>query len=109
MSARKLQSGSFLHNRLSMAARQVKLSLSPESVLIRKHGLEFHSPTSFTPWVEMTVTLESPQGGRPVKCSGVVVACSGSKHAGYQVSLVFTSMTKQAESRLHSLALLPLA
>jgi hypothetical protein len=30
----------------------------------------------------------------------VVIACSGSKHTGYHVSLVFTGMSKQAQSRL---------
>jgi hypothetical protein len=34
----------------------------------------------------------------------VVIACSGSKHTGYHVSLVFTGMSKQAQSRLHLMA-----
>jgi hypothetical protein len=31
----------------------------------------------------------------------VVVACSGNRHTGYNVSLVFTSVTKQAQERLN--------
>jgi hypothetical protein len=34
----------------------------------------------------------------------VVVDCSGNKHTGYHVSMVFTGLTKQAESRLHTMS-----
>jgi hypothetical protein len=51
----------------------------------------------------MTVTLQSPHDGTTVNCTGVVVGCSGNKHAGYQVSMVFTGMSKQAEARLNSI------
>jgi hypothetical protein len=32
------------------------------------------------------------------------VACSGSKHAGYRVSMVFTHVSEQAQMRLNSMA-----
>jgi hypothetical protein len=46
---------------------------------------------------------------RVVNCSGVVISCSGNKHTGYHVSLVFTGLTKQAQARLSALAQSPLA
>jgi hypothetical protein len=52
----------------------------------------------------MTLALQSPQDGGRLQCSGVVIACTGNKHAGYHVSMVFTSMSKQAEARLSTLA-----
>jgi hypothetical protein len=52
----------------------------------------------------MTVALQSPRNDGRVQCSGVVIACSGSKHTGYHVSLVFTGMSKQAQSRLNLMA-----
>ena len=52
----------------------------------------------------MTVALQSPREESPIQCSGVVIACSGNKHVGYHVSMVFTDMSKQAQSRLNSMA-----
>jgi hypothetical protein len=52
----------------------------------------------------MTVSLESPRGDGRVNCSGVVIGCSGNKHTGYHISMVFTSLTKQAEARLSQIA-----
>lgn len=47
----------------------------------------------------MTVTLALPREGK-VHCNGVVVNCSGNKHLGYRVSMLFTSLTKQAQAQL---------
>jgi hypothetical protein len=52
----------------------------------------------------MTLSLQSPLDGGRLNCNGVVIACTGNKHMGYHVSLVFTSMSKQAEARLSTLA-----
>jgi hypothetical protein len=38
------------------------------------------------------------------RCTGVVVSCAGNRHSGYQVSLVFTGVSKQAQARLNTLA-----
>jgi hypothetical protein len=103
MSARKIGSVA-LDEQVTVAARQSALTLSPEAVSIHKGGIEFRSERAFPRWVEMTVTLQSPQDGGRVNCTGVVVDCAGNKHAGYHVSMVFTSMSKQAESRLNSMA-----
>ena len=104
MSARKLGSDSLFQQPITVAARQTRLELSPDSVVIHKSGVEFRSPTPFNPWTEMTVGLQSPGNEGRIQCSGVVIACSGNKHVGYNVSLLFTSMSKQAEAQLSSMA-----
>jgi hypothetical protein len=102
MSARKTDFGNL--QQLTVEARQARLTLSPEAVVIHKGGIEFRSETAFPRWVEMTVSLQSPQDGGTLRCSGVVVDCTGSKHGGYHVSMIFTGLSKQAEARLNSLA-----
>jgi hypothetical protein len=103
MSARKIESGSF-QQQVTVEARQARLTLSPGSVIIHKNGIEFRSATAFSTWTEMTLTLQSPGGNGKVNCTGVVIACTGNKHAGYHVSMVFTSLTKQAQARLSTMA-----
>ena len=104
MSAKKFESGDSLQQQITVEGRQPRLELSPEAVVIHNGGIEFRSPTPFNPWTEMTVALQSPRDGGRVQCSGVVIACSGNKHAGYQISLVFTGMSRQAQSRLNVMA-----
>ena len=104
MSAKKFESAGSFQQQITVEGRQSRLELSAESVVIHKSGVEFRSPTPFNPWTEMTVALQSPRDGGRVQCSGVVIACSGSKHAGYHVSMVFTSLTKQVQTRLNSMA-----
>lgn len=102
MSARKITSHG-ASEQLTVNSRKASLTLSPDSVSIHKGGIEFRSQTAFPSWVEMTVTLQSPHDGATVNCTGVVVGCSGNKHAGYHVSMVFTGMSKQAEARLNTI------
>ncbi len=104
MSAKKFESGDAFQQQITVEGRQSRLELSSEAVVIHKSGIEFRSPTPFNPWTEMTVALQSPRDGGRIQCSGVVIACSGNKHTGYQVSLVFTSMSRQAQSRLNVMA-----
>jgi hypothetical protein len=104
MSARKLGSAGSFQQHVTVEARQARLTLSPDAVVIHKGGIEFRSETAFPPWVEMTVSLQSPHDDAKVHCTGVVVDCSGSKHAGYHVSMVFTGLSKQAEARLSLMA-----
>lgn len=103
MSARKINQPTASGQQLSVNSRKANLTLSPDAVSIHKGGIEFRSQSSFPIWVEMTVTLQSPNDGATVNCTGVVVGCSGNKHAGYHVSMVFTGMSKQAESRLNTM------
>jgi hypothetical protein len=102
MSARKVGSiGS--GQPLTLEARQTRLELSTDTVAIHKNGVEFRSPTPFVPWTEMTVALSSSKEGK-LHCTGVVVNCSGNKHLGYRVSMLFTSLTPQAEAQLAVMA-----
>lgn len=103
MSAKKFQSGDSFQ-KVTVEGRQARLELSDEEVVICRGGIEFCSPTPFNSWTEMTVTLQSPRDGGRVQFSGVVIACSGNKHTGYQISMVFTGMSRQAQSRLSLMA-----
>jgi hypothetical protein len=104
MSAKKYVGGSSFGQSVTVEARQAKLELSADTVVIHKNGIEFRSPTPFTEWTEMTVSLQSPRDGGKLHCAGIIVACSGSKHAGYNVSMMFTSLSKQAQTRLNTMA-----
>jgi len=102
MSARKV--GSITNSQpVTLEARQTRLELSTDTVSVHKNGIEFRSPTPFAPWTEMTVALSCPREGK-LHCTGVVVNCSGNKHLGYRVSMLFTSLTKQAEAQLKVMA-----
>ena len=104
MSAKKYVGNDSFDQSVTVEARQASLELSADTVVIHKSGIEFRSPTPFNPWTEMTVALQPPGGGGRLNCHGVVIACSGNKHAGYHVSMVFTSLTKQVQTRLNSMA-----
>jgi len=104
MSARKIESSGSLHQQVTVETRQTRLSLSPSSILFHKNGIEFRSPTPFLLWTEMTLTLQTPATSGRIHCSGVVISCTGSKHTGYHISMVFTSVSRQAQSRLNTMA-----
>ena len=102
MSARKVGSiGS--DQPVTLEARKTQLELSADSVAVRKNGIEFRSPTPLVPWTEMTVVLSSPREGK-LHCTGVVVNCSGNRHLGYRVSMLFTSLTRHAQAQLNVMA-----
>jgi hypothetical protein len=103
MSARKAVNNSPV-NHVTLEGRQARLALSPHSVVFHKSGIEFRSTTPFTPWTEMTLTMQSPQDHGRLHCTGVVIACTGNKHSGYHVSMIFTGLSKHAEERLSSMA-----
>ena len=103
MSARTVESsGSF--EQVTVEARQTRLTLSPNSVVVHKSGIEFRSAAPFAAWTEMTMTLQSPGIGGRFHCNGVVIACTGNKHAGYRVSMVFTGLSKHAQECLSTMA-----
>jgi len=104
MSAKKISSVDLDGSSVSVKGRQATLELSADTVSVHKNGIEFRSPQSFNEWSEMTVSLQSPLDGSRLSCHGVVVACTGSKHAGFHVSMVFTSLTPQTEERLMVMA-----
>jgi hypothetical protein len=103
MSARRIENTISLQN-VTVEARQTRLSLSPDSVVLHKNGIEFRCTVGFSAWTEMTLTLQSPRDGSKVNCNGVVISCTGNKHTGYHVSLVFTGLSKQAQARLSQMA-----
>jgi hypothetical protein len=104
MSAKKFVNGGQFDKPVTVEARQAKLELSADTVSIHKSGIEFRSPTPFTEWAEMTVSLQSPVNGSRIACTGVIVACTGNKHVGYHVSMIFTNMTDQAQKQLGVMA-----
>ena len=106
MSARKIESLDALprQQHVTVEARQTRLTLSPDTVVFRRNGIEFRSATSFAPWTEMTVTLISPRDHGKVRCNGVVVECRGNRHAGYVVSMLFTGLSSQSQERFNMLA-----
>jgi len=104
MSAKRFVGGSSFEQPVTVEVRQASLELSADTVVIHKSGIEFRSPTPFNPWTEMTVALQPPGEAGRLHCHGVVIACSGSRHAGYHVSMVFTGLTKQVQTRLNSMA-----
>jgi hypothetical protein len=104
MSARKIESIDSPKQQVTVEGRQSRLELLADAVSVHKSGIEFRSPTPFNEWTEMTVALSSPRDGSKLQCSGVVIACSGSKHTGYRVSMVFTHLSPQAQMQLDSMA-----
>jgi hypothetical protein len=108
MSARKASTTGFPNENFTIQGREARLTLTEDSVVIHRGGIEFRSPGPFAAWTEMTLALRSPDNG-VINCTGVVISCSGSKHTGYHISMVFTSLSKQAQARLNQMAQSPLA
>ena len=104
MSAKQIKGLDFVVNSVSIAGQQTALELAAEKVSVHKNGIEFRSPKPFTEWSEMTVSLQSPLDGSQLSCHGVVVACAGSKHAGFHVSMLFTSLNPHTEKQLGAMA-----
>ena len=105
MSARKITPSEL--SRPAVGNSPTRLDLPARAVRVRKNGLEFRTESAIPVWTEMTVAMQTPSSTRKVNFSGVVVACSGDRLAGYMVSLLFTSVSKQAQARLSSLTLAP--
>ena len=109
MSARKIASSDPASAGLTVQTRTTQLTLPATSVRVRKNGIEFHSDGPIPVWTEMTIALETPLEPKEFECSGGVVACSGNRHAGYEVSMIFPSMTQHAKARLDLLGYSTLA
>lgn len=103
MSARKAVSRNSVRSQVTVEGRQSSLTLTPESIVIHRGGIEFRSPSSFASWTEMTLTLQTPDH-QTVQCSGVVVSCTGNKHVGYHVSMVFTDLSEPAKEQFAAMA-----
>jgi len=96
MSARKLEV-----NPLGLTPETTKcLSVPTSSVRIRKNGIEFRHDQPFIPWTEMTVTLQGSGLAKKVNFTGVIVACKGDPQHGYEISMLFTRVTRLSQARL---------
>lgn len=104
MSAKRITGAQVFPPAVSVNGRDAALELPADRVYVHKNGLEFRSPTPFNEWSEMTVGLFSPRDGRRIACHGVIVGCSGNKHTGYHVSLVFTGLSSETEKQLGTMA-----
>jgi hypothetical protein len=71
---------------------------------IRRNGIEFQSSTRIPEWTEMTVEVRTSASGRRMHCTGVVVACHGNRHTGYQVAMLFTGMSRHSRAQLDDMA-----
>ncbi|MBU6401360.1 MAG: PilZ domain-containing protein [Verrucomicrobia bacterium] len=103
MSASKLDTSGVFHP-VTVQARETQLTLPASAVRIRPNGVEFRSDTPLPVWTEMTVAWQYRGAGRNAHCTGVVVACQGSRHTGYRVSMVFMNLSRQLRERLSHLA-----
>jgi hypothetical protein len=96
MSARKIENTS-----LGLSPRPSQcLTIPANSVRIRKNGIEFRNADPLSPWTEMTVTLQGPGVAKKVNFTGVVVACAGSQQRGYEISMLFTHVSRLSQARL---------
>ncbi|HTG43588.1 MAG TPA: hypothetical protein VK633_03550 [Verrucomicrobiae bacterium] len=103
MSARKIEDAD-LFQAITVQGHATRLALPAGAFRIRKNGIEFRSEQAILTWTEMTILLETPADSKKLNCTGVVVACNGNRHSGYIVSLLFTSLSRQAQARLSTLA-----
>lgn len=79
---------------------EARFLLPTHLVAFRKSGIEFLSNLPVPLWKEVTVELQSPMESQPLSATGVVVDCTGNRHSGYVVSLIFLQMTPGSERRL---------
>ena len=102
MSARTLNKS--LQQPLAVESGPKVLPLPAGFFQIRKNGIEFQSSTVIPEWTEMTVELETSASDRKMRCTGIVVSCSGNRHSGYQVAMLFTDLSAQNRIQLSNLA-----
>ena len=96
MSARKIE-----NTPLGLSSTPTQcLTVPTNSVRIRKNGIEFRNDQPFIPWTEMTVTLQGSGLAKKVNFTGVIVACKGDPREGYEISMLFTRVTRLSQARL---------
>lgn len=89
---------------VTVEAHQTRVKFFSGSVRIRKTGLELRTATAIPVWTEMSVDLEAMGSARRIQCRGVVVACHGSRHEGFLVSMLFTGLSRQTAEKLEKIA-----
>ena len=102
MSARKIDPGLF--QPITVQTQTTQLNLPAHAVRLRRNGIEFASFSPMATWTEMVITLQLPLNGKRLHCSGVVVSCEGTRHTGFQISMLFTSVSNQVQAELDTLA-----
>mgnify|MGYP000883092539 CR=1 FL=1 len=70
------------------------------SYRVREGGIEFHSEKEVSLYTEVHLRVQGSEPDRAILFNGVVIGCTGNKHQGYQVSLAFTNITKEAQLSL---------
>ena len=96
MSARKIE-----NSPLGLSPNSTQcLTVPANSVRIRKNGIEFRNHEPFAAWTEMTVTLQGTGLAKKVNFTGVIVACTGNPRDGYEISMLFTHVTRLSQARL---------
>ncbi len=72
------------------------LAISATSIRVRNNGIEFRADHPIETWTEMTLDFFSPFHTSRLNCKGVVVACTGNRHEGYTVAMLFTNISQTA-------------
>lgn len=93
----------------STKAGSRKISLPADALKVRHNGIEFHASEPIANWTELSVDLTPPAHGRKIHGHGVVVACTGSRRGGYDISVLFMDLSKESQARLDNMAGLPRA
>lgn len=83
---------------------ETHLSLPADVVQFHKNGIVFPCGRSIPDWREMTVELHSPKNGKRIRCTGIVVSCTGSSTSGYTVSMVFLNLSDRSSRQLSAMA-----
>lgn len=86
------------------AGNQTSLRLPASSVRVRKNGIEFQSARAIPLWTEMSVELHSPGNVAKLNASGIVVACAGTRHTGYLVTMLFLSLSPRSQKQLSAMS-----
>ncbi len=84
--------------------QETQLTLPASSVHIHKNGIEFRTDKAIPVYTEMSVGLQSPGETRKINVTGVVFRCTGNRHSGFVVSMLFTNVPRQSQERLNMLA-----
>ncbi|MBI3880721.1 MAG: hypothetical protein HY301_11765 [Verrucomicrobia bacterium] len=103
MSASKLDvSGVF--QPVSVTGNKTSLNLPASAVRVRKNGIEFQSASPISLWTEMSVELRSPRDAARLSAHGIVVACAGTRHAGYLVTMLFLNLSARSQQQLSEMS-----
>lgn len=103
MSTSKLDtSGAF--QPVTVQVQNSTLTIPSNGVRIRPNGIEFRIAAPIATWTEMSVDLQPPGETKKLRCRGVVVSCTGNRHAGYLVSMLFMNLSRQSQERLNLMA-----